>query len=295
MTKFFAFFLFFFIGIIQAQELNGTVTVNTKKLSNSNLSIFKTLEKSAYEFVNKTKWGNNIYSPKEKISCSFFINIEAYDSDQFTATIQVQSSRPIYNSSYLSPVFNLNDDKFSFRYIEFEPLNFNPNSFDSNLVSVLAYYCNMIIGLDADTFAPQSGTPYYEAAAQIVNTAQSSGFAGWSSMEVKQNRYFLVNDLLSNTFADIRNVLFDYHFKGLDSMSDDLKGGKEKIMNAVVSLEKVHSVRPNSYLMRTFFDAKADEIQSIFSGGPSVNVASLIDVLGKISPLNSSKWSSIKP
>src|SRR4029079_789844 len=106
---------------------------------------------------------------------------------------------------------------------------------------------------------------------------------------------FLVNDLLSNTFADIRNVLFDYHSKGLDTMSDDLKGGKEKVMNAVISLEKVHSVRPNSNLMRTFFDAKSDEIQSIFSGGPSVNVANLLEVLGKVSPMNSNKWSSIKP
>src|SRR5436190_20041385 len=170
MNKVFVLFLLFFIGIIQAQELNCTVTVNAKSLSNGNLPIFKTLEKSAYEFVNKTKWGNNVYKPKEKINCSFFIDIKSYDSDQFTASIQVQSSRPIFNSTYQSPVLNFNDKEFSFRYVEFEPLNFNPNSYDSNLISVLAYYCNMIISLDADTFAPQSGTPYYESAAQIVNT-----------------------------------------------------------------------------------------------------------------------------
>lgn len=294
MAKIYAFLLFFCIGIAQAQELNCAVTVNAKSLSNSNLSVFKTLEKSVYEFVNKTKWGNNAYRQNEKINCSMFIDIKSYSNDQFTATIQIVSSRPIFDSSYSSPVFNFNDKEFGFKYVEYEPLVFNPNSFDSNLVSVLSYYCNMIIGLDADTFSPMGGTSYYEVAAQIVGNAQSSGGAGWSSIENKQNRYFLVNDLLSNTFADVRNALFAYHLKGLDVMSNDPKAGKEKVKEAIMMLDKVNSTRPNSNLLRTFFDAKADEIQSIFSGGPSISLGTLVDVLNKISPLNTSKWSTIK-
>lgn len=295
MSKILSFILFLFFGLTQAQELNCSVTVNTKTLSTSNQAIFKTLERSIYEFVNKTKWGNLNYKPKEKINCSMFIDVTSYDSDQFNATIQVQSSRPVFNSSYSAPIFNFYDKEFNFRYVEFEPLTFNPNSFDSNLVSVLAYYCYIMIGMDSDSFAPLSGNQYFEAANQIVTVAQQGGSAGWSQSDGKQNRYLLVNDLLSNTYAGVRNAMFDYHFKGLDIMHQDLKGGKEKVRDAVISLEKVNSVRPNSFLMRVFFDAKSDEIQSIFSGGPSVDVAKLADVLKKISPLNSSKWSSIKP
>jgi hypothetical protein len=287
-------FLLFFSAIVQAQELNCTVKVNSVTLANANLTIFKTLEKSLTEFLNKTKWTTLNFKQKERIDCSMFINVTSFSSDQFSATIQIESSRPIYNATYTSPVFNYNDKDFSFKYVEYEALIFNPNSFDSNLIAVVAYYANMIIGLDGDTFTSQGGSDAYAAAQQIVATAQGSNYKGWSQSDGNQNRYFLVNDLVSNNFTPLREALFDYHSKGLDKMSDDLKGSKEQIKTALLGIEKVNAVRPNNIVTRMFFDGKSDEIVSVFSGGPKMDISELLDKLNRISPLNASKWASIK-
>ena len=294
MYKIIFFFIFIFVAPLEAQELNCVVKINSQTVGNPNLSIFKTLEKSLNEFTNKTKWTNLNFKQKEKIDCSIFINVTSYNSDQFIASIQVQSSRPIFNSTYSSPIFNYNDKDFNFRYIEFEALIYNPNSFDSNLTAVIAYYCNVIIGLDGDSFSPLGGSDALETAQEIVSLAQGSNYKGWSQTDGNQNRYFLVNDILSNVFTPIREVLLDYHFKGLDTMSDDLKGSKEKIKSAILSLQKVNAVRPNAFVTRLFFDAKSDEIQAIFSGGPKLEMADLIENLNRISPSNSSKWAAIK-
>jgi len=293
MYKIITFLLLLTFGLSQAQQLNCTVTVNSQKLSNANQQVFKTLEGSVSEFVNKTDWTGQSFKQNEKINCSMFITVLSNNADQFTATIQVQSSRPVFNSSYSSPVLNYNDKDFSFRYTEFENLIYNPTSFDSNLVSVLAFYSNIIIGMDADTFVLQSGNPNFEAAQNISNVAQQGGYKGWTQSDGNQNRYFLINDLLSPTFVDIRQTLFDYH-TGLDLMSQDLKASKEKIKGSLINLAKLNTSRPNAFLTRVFFDAKSDEIVSIFSGGPSITISDLVDNLNKISPLNSSKWVLIK-
>lgn len=293
MRKIIYFFLLF-SGSIQAQELNCVVQVNTQTLTNANQPIFKTLERSLTEFVNNTKWTNKPYKQSEKIDCSMVINVSTYGSDQFVATIQVSSSRPIYGSTYTSPVFNFNDKDFNFRYVEYENLVFNPNSFDSNLVSVMAFYANVIIGIDADTFSPLSGSDNFRFAQEIGSLAQSGNYKGWSQADGNQTRFMLTNELMSGTFEDIRTAMYNYHSKGLDTMNQDLKGGKEKIKGAILSLNKVYSARPNAFLTRVFFDAKSDEIQSIFSGGPQIAIADLVDNLNKLSPINSSKWSSIK-
>lgn len=293
MRKIIYFFLLF-SGFIQAQELNCTVQINTQTLTNSNQPIFKTLERSLSEFVNNTKWANKPYKQSEKIDCSMVINVTSYGSDQFVATIQVSSSRPIYNSTYSSPVFNFNDKDFSFKYVEYENLIFNPNSFDSNLVSILAFYSYVIIGIDADTFSPLGGSDYFRTAQEIGSLAQGGNYKGWSQADGNQSRFMLTNELMSGTFEDIRTTLYNYHSKGLDVMSQDLKAGKEKVKEAIISLNKVYSVRPNAFLTRVFFDAKSDEIQSIFSGGPQITIADLVDSLNKISPINSSKWASIR-
>jgi hypothetical protein len=223
-----------------------------------------------------------------------FINIMEYNTNQFKATIQVSSTRPIYNSGYSSPVFNHNDKDFNFEYTEFQLLNYNPNSFDSNLVSVIAFYSLMIIAIDADTFKPDGGTPYYEAAQEVANVAQSSGYTGWMQGDTNQNRYWLINNVLSNTFSQFREALYTYHYEGLDRMHEDQKGAKEKIVEAVTKLSYMELSRPNSFLTRVFFDAKSDEIVSIFTGGPTVDTSSLVNVLYTISPMNSGKWSEIK-
>ncbi len=280
---------------VKAQELNCTVKVGYDMVTDANTQIFKTLEKSLGDFVNNTRWTTRNFGRNEKIECSMFINVLSYSNNQFTANLQVQASRPIYGSTYSSPILNINDKDFAFNYTEYENLYFNPNSFTSNLMSVVAFYANIIIGMDADSFQKGGGTPYYEVAQAIVTQGQQSGYAGWSQQEGGlQNRYFLVNNILSNTYEPFRDALYEYHLAGLDHMSEDIKGSKENIIKAVKTLSKLHSVRPNAYLTRVFFDAKSDEIVSIFSGGPAVTLTELSDTLNRISPLNSSKWSNIK-
>lgn len=293
MNKIIAFFFFFVCSLSQAQQLNCTVTVNSQRLSNANQQVFKTLQSSLTEFVNKTDWTGQALKQNEKINCSMYITLSSNNSDQFTGTIQVQSSRLIFNSSYSSPVLNFNDKDFSFTYTEFENLLYNPSVFESNLVSVVSFYSYMILGMDADTFLPLAGNPYFDSAQNIANVAQQGGYKGWSQSDGNQNRYFLINDMLSPTFVEIRQTSLNYH-AGLDIMHQDLKLAKEKIKTAVLNLNKVNVLRPNAFLTRVFFDAKSDEIVSVFSGGPSISITDLVENLNKISPLNSSKWASIK-
>nr|WP_315143580.1 DUF4835 family protein [uncultured Flavobacterium sp.] len=293
MNKIIAFFFFFVCSLSQAQQLNCTVTVNSQRLSNANQQVFKTLQSSLTEFVNKTDWTGQALKQNEKINCSMYITLSSNNSDQFTGTIQVQSSRLIFNSSYSSPVLNFNDKDFSFTYTEFENLLYNPSVFESNLVSVVSFYSYMILGMDADTFLPLAGNPYFDSAQNIANVAQQGGYKGWSQSDGNQNRYFLINDMLSPTFVEIRQSSLNYH-AGLDIMHQDLKLAKEKIKTAVLNLNKVNALRPNAFLTRVFFDAKSDEIVSVFSGGPSISITDLVENLNKISPLNSSKWASIK-
>ncbi|RTY90737.1 DUF4835 family protein [Flavobacterium sp. RSP46] len=292
MNKIFTFLLLFIFGGVQAQQLNCTVTVDAQRLSVTNQQVFKTLQTSISEFVNKTDWTGQTVKQNEKINCSIYITVSANNSDQFIATIQVQSSRPVFNSSYTSPVLNYNDKDFSFRYTEFENLIFNPSSFDSNLVSVLSFYSYVILGMDADTFVMESGNPYFETAQNILNVAQQGGSKGWSQADGNQNRYFLINDILSPAFKQVRQTMFEYH-SGLDLMNQDLKEAKEKIKGSLIDLAKLNASRPNAFLTRVFFDAKSDEIVAVFSGGPSITISDLVDNLNKISPLNSSKWALI--
>ncbi|SDX20611.1 type IX secretion system protein PorD [Flavobacterium degerlachei] len=293
MNKIITFFLLLTFGLTQAQQLNCTVTVNSDKLTNANQQVFKTLENSLTEFVNKTDWTGENYKQNEKVNCSMYITVLSNNSDQFSCTIQVQSSRPIYNSSYSSPVLNYNDKDFSFRYTEFENLLFNPTAFESNLVSVISFYSYMILGMDDDSFVLESGNANFEVAQNISNVAQQSGYKGWSQIDGNQNRYFLISDIMSPSYSEIRKTSFEYH-SGLDVMAKDLKSAKEKIKSALLNLNKLHASKPNAFLTRVFFDAKSDEILSVFSGGPSITVADLIESLNKTSPLNSGKWELIK-
>lgn len=293
MNKIVTLLVFLIFGFAQAQQLNCTVTINTERLSNPNQQVFKTLQTSLSEFVNKTDWTGSVLKQNERINCSMYITLSSNNSDQFTGTIQVQSSRLIYNSTYSSPVLNYNDKDFNFRYIEYEPLLFNPSTFDSNLVSVISFYSYLILAMDADTFQMTGGNPYLETAQNIASVAQQGGSKGWSQSDGVQNRYYLINDMTSPMYSDLRQTMFEYH-RGLDGMSTDLKASKEKIKAAIMIIGRLNTVKPNAFLTRLFFDAKSDEIVSIFSGGPSIPVGDLTDMLNKVSPLNSTKWSQIK-
>lgn len=295
MRKIALFFIIFLAIKSTAQELNCTVTVNYSQVTNVNPQIFKNLEKSLSDFVNNTAWTEKEYKPIEKISCSMFINITAAEGNNYSATLQVQSSRPVYNSIYATPVLNLNDKEFEFQYIEFQNLLFNANSFDSNLISTVAFYCYLILGVDADTFSQDGGSEYLQKAQDIANLAMTTGIKGWSQAERTQNRYFLINDMLSPTFKAYRTAMFNYHFNGLDVMNSDLKVAKQGVANAVNSLIEIHELRPNAFITRIFFDAKSDEIVSIFSGGPTgVEITKLSNTLNRISPTNSAKWQNVK-
>ena len=278
-----------------SQELKATVSINSAQVTNVNPQIFKNLEKQIFDFLNNTKFSNKEFvKPIEKVNCSFFFIVNKFETNNFEVTLQVNSTRPVYNSTFTTPILNINDKDVGFKYIEFENLIYDQNSFTSNLVSVLSFYANIILASDADTFSDKGGTEFLETALNISNVAQSSGFSGWIQTGKKTTRYNLISDLMSNTFDAYRETLYQYHINGLDRMADDLSKGKMEIINAIETLLKLHKVRPNSLLARTFFDAKTDEIVSVFTGGPVVDVSKVKDNLATISPLNSSKWNKIR-
>lgn len=295
MRNLFLLLVFLFTNVALSQELRATVAVNYEQVNNGNPQLFKNLEKQVTEFLNNTKWTENEVKDVEKIECNFFINITSYGSNNFEATIQIQASRPVFNSTLSTPILNINDKNFNFRFIEFENMIYDANNFSSNLVSVLAFYSNLIIGIDMDSFSKLGGTEYLGIAANIVNVAQSSGFKGWSQSESgNNNRNFLISDMLSNTFEPFRTSMYLYHREGVDKMAENVLQGKEGVSKAIQILEDIQKTRPNSLITRTFFDIKADEIVSIFSGGPKIDVSKLVETLNRISPLNSQKWNKIR-
>ncbi|HMC01252.1 MAG TPA: DUF4835 family protein [Flavobacteriaceae bacterium] len=287
--------LFSFISFISfSQELNCTVVVDATQTGDENLPIFKTLERQLTEFINNTTWTSKTFATQERIDCSMVINISQRSGDAFNATLQVQSSRPVFGSSYSTPIYNFNDRDFTFRYLEFQNMIYNPNQFESNLISVIAFHIQMIFALDADSFAPNGGDPYYRQAQNIVNYSQQDNTTGWKIEDGLQTRYILIDNILSPTFKEFRTVMYEYHREGLDVMSGNPKQGKQKIAASLQEFSAMNSRRPNSYLLRTFFDAKGNEIQEIFSSGPSINTATLVETLNKVSPTQASKWRNIK-
>ena len=288
-------FLLFCIGMTCfSQELNCNVVVNAQQTGNENFPIFKTLEKQLTEFINNTKWTKKTFAPQERIECSMVINVTEYSGENFQATLQVQSSRPVYGSSFSTPLYNFNDKDFNFRYLEFQNIIFNPTQFESNLVSVLAFHIYIILGLDAESFKPKGGDEYFTQAQIITNYSQQGNYKGWKVEDGLQSRFTYINNILSPTFKEFKDVMYSYHREGLDVMSDNVKNGKDQIVVSLKKFSNMNKRRPNSFLLRTFFDTKADEIQQIFTDGPNVDIASLKDMLQKVAPMHSSKWQKIK-
>ena len=295
MNKIFIYFFLISFTQIFSPMVDSYIENNTQT-GNENLQIFKTLENQISEFINNSNWTNISFSNKEKINCSMIVNISSYDNDVFSGTLQVQSSRPIFNSSYESSVYNYIDKDFSFRYQEFQNFVFNPNQFESNLISVLSYHVYIILGMDSDSFKLNSGKKHYQQARSILDYSNVVLItsAGMLKMVVR-TRYYLIDNILSPTFKEFSNVLYDYHLNGLDKMFEDAKKSKSNISKSIISsLERMNSRRPNSYILKVFFDAKSDEIQDIFSAGPSVEITNLISMLSKVAPMHSSKWRKIK-
>ena len=279
---------------INAQELNAQVIVNSDLVNQTNQQIFKTLEQSLNEFINTQVWTNQELLNQEKITCSFVLNLSNYNNDQFEATLQVQSQRPVFDSNYDTPIMNFLDRDIIFSYQEFQPLFFNKSSFESNLVSLLSFYAYVIIGLDSDTFVEKGGSIYYEQALQVLNLAQVTSRKGWKPSDGTRNRFWLIDNLRANTFREYREALYAYHRYGLDQMTSAPLEGKEAIMKAIIQLEALFLRRPNAFLLQVFFDAKVEEIVNLFKEGPKVDFKKTEIVLKKIAPFFGSRWKQIK-
>lgn len=291
------FFSFILLSLFSnAQELKCNVIVSADKLSDGSNQVFKTMEKSINEFVNNTKWTDKTYLPNERIECSMILTIlENTGSDSFRGTIQIQSSRPVYNSIYTTPLFNYLDKNLNFTYTEFEPLRYDENLFQSDLISILSYYAYLILAIDQDTFEMKGGEDYYKICQKITDQVENpNNKLGWKSDTNKINRYNLLKEILARGNRTYRELLYYYHLKGLDRMEAEKNEGKETILNAVMSLKKAYSNNMTSYVFRVFADAKGDELVAIFSDGPHMDTRELVSFLNKISPTNAAKWADIK-
>ena len=279
---------------VTSQELNAQVIVNSDLVNQTNQQIFKTLERTLNEFINTQVWTDQVFLNQEKITCSFVFNLSAYNNDQFEATLQVQSERPVYQTNYDSPVLNFLDKDINFSYQEFQPLFFNESSFESNLISLISFYAYVIIGLDADTFLQNGGNRYFEKARQVVNLAQSSVRKGWKPGDGLRNRFWLIDSLRSNTFKEYRQTMYNYHRSGLDKMTNDPIAGKKALMLSIQDLEPLFQRRPNAFLLQLFFDAKVEEIVNLFQEGPKIDFKKTEDILKKIAPFFGGRWKQIK-
>ncbi len=280
---------------LTAQELNVTVTVNAQNVAQPNQPIFQTLETSIQDFMNNTQWTDDSFSEEERINCSLTFIVDSYLNDNFTGNFQVAVSRPVHDSSYTTQIFNFKDNDIVFEYVEYSPFFYNDNQYENNLTSIITFYAYVFLGVDADSFAPKGGEQYYREAQSIANLAQANSRSpGWNPNDGLISRFRLTDDIMLDTYSEYRDVMYTYHRKGLDKFADDQKAAKETIMKAIMTFKEMNSRRPNSFLLRTFFDAKADEISNIYSGGPPVNIADLKSTLQQLSPTNSSKWRQIK-
>lgn len=287
------FVLIFLFGTANAQELNCNIQINSEQVQGSNKSIFSTLQKSASEFVNNRSWTELKYQNNERIECTMSIIVKKVEDEVFTAEIQVQSRRPVYNSLYNTTLFNFKDNSFTFNYKEFDQLEMNENTITSNLTAVLAYYAYLIIGYDMDSYSRFGGTPYFQAAESIVNAAQAADLAGWKAFENNRNRYALINNLTDEAFKKFRNYFYEYHRLGLDEMTINMTNARARIASGLPVLIDTNRSRPSAIAISSFLDAKTDEIVNIFMNGTDKEKKEIVEVLSEVNPTQSEKYAKI--
>ncbi|MES2592636.1 MAG: DUF4835 family protein [Bacteroidota bacterium] len=286
--------LFLFSTTSFSQELNCKVQVLSQSIQGTDKSVFETLQTAIFEFMNNRKWTNETFKNNERIDCSILINVtERPSTDDFKATIQVQVRRPVFKASYNTVLLNNNDNDFAFKYLENQSLEFTENLHLSNLTSVLAYYAYLAIGLDYDSFALDGGTLYLQKALAVVNNAQSGSDVGWKAFDGNKNRYWLINNMLDASFVPLRECMYKYHRLGLDIMVDNKESGRAVISETLENLRKVHQIKPLSYSLQVFFNAKSDEIINIYSGAFPDEKAKMVNLLNEIDPTNSNKYQKI--
>ncbi len=282
-----------FHPMVWAQPVRVDLTVNTELVNQTNIAPVKTLEKSLRDFLNNTKWTSENGNEQAEVSISMLLTISNINDNSYGGTLQVQSGRLVFNSSYTSPLVTFLDDNFNFTYQEFQPFYFDVNRYNNNLVSVFSYYIYMAIGMELDSFSPLGGTAFFERARTIANAAQASNAQGWAVSQNRNGRYELIDQIISPAFNDFRNVIYQYHRNGLDNMVSAPEEAKTLLKDELLSLQKLMQRQPNSYLMRAFFDAKGEEIGQLFSDGPEVETDELLRFLNRFAPSNSQFWALI--
>lgn len=289
---------------VKGQEIQARVSIIASKVSTTiDRKIFQTLQTGLTNFINARKWTNDVFQPAEKIQCSFLLTIDdAPGNNIYKGKLTVQAARPVYNTSYDSPILNFIDDNITFRYVEFQPIEFNENRVQgndplvANITAVLAYYVNIILGLDYASFTLRGGDAYFQKAWNIVNNAPESGreIGGWKSFESFRNRYWLAENLNNSRFALIHDALYAYYRTGMDLFYENEEAGRSGILNCLNFLSNLNRENPNSMIVQVFFQGKSNELVKVFSkAGPDVK-ARAKELLTKLDLTNSAVYKELK-
>jgi hypothetical protein len=248
--------------------------------------------------MNQNRWTNMTFAEQEKIECSMMIIVKSVTDNLYTCEMTLQSKRPVYGTTYTTPLLNLNDASFNFTYQEFDRIEYQQNQFTTNLTAMLAYYCYLIIGHDMDSYQRLGGTPYFQACEEICNACQSASMdnteqKGWLAFDSNRNRYALINNLLDEAFSKYRNYYYDYHRLGLDEMSANVTNGRARIAEGIPVLKEAYRARPATYVINTFLDAKAEELVDIFRKGTDKEKTDVYNLLMDIDPTRQNTYDKI--
>jgi hypothetical protein len=284
--------------IAKAQELNCNIQISAQRIQGSNRQVFESMQRDLFQFMNNMVWTNHVFSYTERLDCNILINLtDQLSADEFKGTIQIQLSRPVFNTTYKSTVLNFIDNNFQFRYVEFQPLEFDPSTNRSNLVSVLAYYTYMMLGFDYDSFAPLGGTEFYQMAEKIVTNAQNAPESGWKPYDGSRNRnrYWLVKNALDKEYEGVRQFLYDYDMNGLDKMESKVTEARTSMVESLRLMQDVYRKKPDPfmYLLQVVMDAKADELINIFTEAFPEEKSRVVQILVEIDPANKAKYEKI--
>ncbi len=286
--------MLFVVSGVFSQELNCNVEVNSDKISGTDKGIFTTLQTAITEYMNNTQWGNALFLANERIECKLFFTISSFDGTTMAGDLQVQSTRPVYNSTYTTTLINFKDSNVEFTYQENEPLVFSENSMESNLTAILNFKAYMSLALDFHSITPNGGQRYYEKAENVVTMAQSSGEKGWKAFEDNKNRSAVLSAFTDNSTKGIRTLLYDYHRKGLDEMVLSPDKGKAVITKSLAVLKQIYDVSPMSVALSMFKDAKLDELVNVYSKSNLTEKQSVYELLYPLYPTERERLDKIK-
>ena len=276
------------------QELNCRVIVDAQQVQTTERAVFNEMETEFAQFLNTTKWTNDDFEEEEVINCNILITISEMPSiGVFNASVQILSSRPVFNSSYESVVMNFADRDWQFEYVQSQPLQFNENAFINNITSLLSYYAYMIIGFDYDTFSELGGAPYFEKAFEIVNVAQNSNYPGWQQFNSLRNRYWLAENMRNPQLEPMRKALYSYHRHGLDKISEEREEAEKAVIEALGEIQRANRARPRSILLIGFMDAKAEELIQFFAESTLPTRRQAYNLLNNIDPARSDQYKAL--